>query len=434
MVASNRQQMISMQIANTMGGPTRSPLLVVEEYDHWKVRMEKFLLTKDNGEQIWRFVKEGPHIPVRTVVRDAAVQLMQEDEARPTPLTAYDIEKLHANQVAFSEMGFGVPLSLFEHIKLCKSTKEIWDTLQDLIEGSENMKDKRLTIVVNDFDTFTTAPGESVASASNRYRILVNNMTVHWIVRTPLEYNLKFINSLGKGYRNVKSRLQSNSSLNKLKLYQLFDELQGHESNVAQTIRELSGGPLALEFTLLSMKYKRPFNSSYKPYQNRFHAPHQNNPQTFSTPEPKPSENPPSYKPNLPKISSTSEPSQNTKSDKPKILCHKFGQPNHFAKDCLADAPQKPKIKESAYYVRRVQEMAESEKAFVTTVSRDVEGYWSSRDDDDVTTGRNMCLMARQTVKCDEGYWSSGSEDEDDIAEPHYCYMATNNPPGRSIV
>ncbi|XP_023736870.1 uncharacterized protein LOC111884805 [Lactuca sativa] len=46
--------------------------------------------------------------------------------------------------------------------------------------------------------------------------------------------------------------------------------------------------------------------------------------------------------------------------------------------------------------------MAESEKAFVTTVSRDVEGYWSSGDDDDMVTGRNMCLMARKIVECDE--------------------------------
>ena len=31
-----------------------------------------------------------------------------------------------------------------------------------------------------------------------------------------------------------------------MKLYQLFDELQGHESNVAQTLYELTGGRLAL--------------------------------------------------------------------------------------------------------------------------------------------------------------------------------------------
>ena len=74
--------------------------------------------------------------------------------------------------------------------------------------------------------------------------------------------------------------------------------------------------------------------------------------------------------------------------------------------------------------------MAESEKAFVTMVSRDVEGYWSSEDDDEMVSGRNMCLMARQTVECDEGYWSSGLEDEDDVTEPHYCYMAANDPHG----
>ena len=119
----------------------------------------------------------------------------------------------------------GVPPSFFEHIKLCKFSKEIWDTLQDLFDGSENMKDKRLTSIMNDFNTFTTTPSESVASAFNRYQIVVNNMTTHGIIRNPLEYNLKFINSLGKGWGNVKSCLQSNGSLKNLKLYQLFDEL-----------------------------------------------------------------------------------------------------------------------------------------------------------------------------------------------------------------
>lgn len=42
--------------------------------------------------------------------------------------------------------------------------------------------------------------------------------------------------------------------------------------------------------------------------------------------------------------------------------------------------------------------------------------------------------MAKEEVKCDEGYWSSGS-DEDDDAEPNYCFMATNNnSSGRSII
>ncbi|XP_042756629.1 uncharacterized protein LOC122197173 [Lactuca sativa] len=144
-----------------------------------KRRLQWFLLAKEKGEAIWRSVKEGPHVPVRTTVRDDVAQLMGQDENHPTPLTADDIEKLHADQVAFSKMVCRVPPSLFEQIKLCKSAKEIWDTLQDLIDGSKNIKGKRMTYVVNEFDTFTTTFGELVASASNKYRIVVNNMTAH---------------------------------------------------------------------------------------------------------------------------------------------------------------------------------------------------------------------------------------------------------------
>lgn len=54
------------------------------------------------------------------------------------------------------------------------------------------------TSVVNDFNTFTTNPRDYVASALNQYKIMVNNMTTHGMVQTPIEYNLKFINSLRK--------------------------------------------------------------------------------------------------------------------------------------------------------------------------------------------------------------------------------------------
>ena len=44
----------------------------------------------------------------------------------------------------------------------------------------------------------------------------------------------------------MKSCLQSNGSLKKLKLYQPFYELLAHDSNVTQTLQELTRGPIAL--------------------------------------------------------------------------------------------------------------------------------------------------------------------------------------------
>ena len=67
------------------------------------------------------------------------------------------------------------------------------------------------------------------------------------------------------------------------------------------------------------MKYKRPFNPSHKPYHNRFHAPHQNNPQPYSAPQQQTTlENVLANKPNISKPNSTPEPQQILKLDKPK--------------------------------------------------------------------------------------------------------------------
>lgn len=57
-----------------------------------------------------------------------------------------------------------------------KINQGVWDTLDNLHEGSENIKEKCLTLVGNDFDTFTTKPIEFIASTSNLYIIMVNNM------------------------------------------------------------------------------------------------------------------------------------------------------------------------------------------------------------------------------------------------------------------
>ena len=149
MAASNPQQMHSIQITNSMVCPTCFPLLVVEEYDHWKVSMERYLLGKEKGESMWKSVKEGQHVAVRTIVGDAVAALLGQDEQQQAPSFANDLEKCMMIKLPSQRWCFGVPPSLFEHIKLCKSAKEIWDTLQDLFEESENMKDKRLTSVVN---------------------------------------------------------------------------------------------------------------------------------------------------------------------------------------------------------------------------------------------------------------------------------------------
>lgn len=126
-----------MQIGNSVGFPSRAPFLVIKEHDHWKVRMEIFVVGKEKGDEIWISIKESPHVPIRKMVRDVSSALIGQDELIIAPLTTNDINKLNVDQIVFSKMLFGVPPYLFEYIKLCKYKKVVRDTLQDLFDDSK---------------------------------------------------------------------------------------------------------------------------------------------------------------------------------------------------------------------------------------------------------------------------------------------------------
>ena len=96
------------------------------------------------------------------------------------------------------------------------------------------------------------------------------------------------------------------------------------------------------------MKYRRPWNPNQKMSEKKFQSPHQGNPQPY----PKPTKNPPAYRPNIQNFSS--EPQEVPNSVKPKVICHKHGLLNHYAKDYLAEVPQIPKVKDFAYYACQV--------------------------------------------------------------------------------
>lgn len=68
--------------------------------------------------------------------------------------------------------------------------------------------------------------------------------------------------------------------------------------------------------------------------------------------------------------------------------------------------------------------------------SRDVEGYCYSRYEK-VGVEKNIYLMQRTNIECDYKYQSSRSDEDDDASNPverNYCYMDSNDPPGRNII
>lgn len=86
----------SLNISNSVGSSNRAPILIVSEYHHWSQRMERYLIRL--GKDIWKFVGEGPHVPILTPIITESVQVrLGGGHIAMTIPTNDDIDKIGKN-------------------------------------------------------------------------------------------------------------------------------------------------------------------------------------------------------------------------------------------------------------------------------------------------------------------------------------------------
>ena len=105
---------------------TISPLFHGSNFAHWKKLMQIFI--KDHDYEVWEIISDGVFIPT----------LKQEDKVDPKSRSEYT--KAKAERVAKNHRGFNIlfcclGLNEFNHVFVCDSTKEVWDTLVTTYEG-----------------------------------------------------------------------------------------------------------------------------------------------------------------------------------------------------------------------------------------------------------------------------------------------------------
>ncbi|KAI3699537.1 hypothetical protein L2E82_43924 [Cichorium intybus] len=188
------QMNYSLNVANSIGGSNRAPILIPTEYNGWASRMRNYLKTK--GKDIWRSVEEGPHLPMCTPRPNTAEEALGGiSQPRLTPL---DIEKMDNDQIAFTEIQCGIPPELFDLIQNCTTAQQIWVLLQNVFLGTEEAKDQKLVSSVSDYTHFSTFAGESLSQAFTRLSIIVTRLLSLGAERTNQEINLRFLEGLGK--------------------------------------------------------------------------------------------------------------------------------------------------------------------------------------------------------------------------------------------
>ncbi|XP_073131712.1 uncharacterized protein [Henckelia pumila] len=108
------------------------------------------------------------------VITDGAPQM---DEKNRSEWTNEDKKKPNLDNVAKDILYKTLDKNTFSKVKMCNTTKEIWEKLIQFCEGNEQTKENKLSVAVQKFESIKMKSGESMSDFEERSSTLVNELT-----------------------------------------------------------------------------------------------------------------------------------------------------------------------------------------------------------------------------------------------------------------
>ncbi|GAV57045.1 UBN2 domain-containing protein, partial [Cephalotus follicularis] len=133
--------------------------------------------------QLWHIIVNGPRMPTRTI----------EGVVSPKPENEYndnDFRMLQLNSKAKHVLFCAVGPNEFNRISSCDSAKETWDLLEITYEGTNQVKESKISMLVHEYELFMMHNDECISDMFTRFTTIVNSLKI-----------------LGKSYSNQELQL-----------------------------------------------------------------------------------------------------------------------------------------------------------------------------------------------------------------------------------
>ncbi|GJR16761.1 hypothetical protein Tco_0965288 [Tanacetum coccineum] len=300
-----------------------------------KARFETYVKSKDLD--LWHVITNGDFQPIE---QNPETKL---DEVIPLEKQSdYLKKKLAKNNEAKMVIYNALPRKEYKRIFMCNIAKEIWKILLITHQGNSQVKDKKIDLLVQQYEQFVISKDESIDSAFARFNSIITSLKALDEGFSSKNYVRKFLRALHPNWRAkkdakiVKEKVERKSLALKAK-----KESSDKECSTSESENE--------EYVMAVRDFKKFFKRK-----GRFARQPRNNKKTFQR----------------------SHDDKNGKSDRKWFRC---GDPNHLIGEC----PNPPKDK--------------NQRAFV-------EGSWSdSGEEDDEKVNNETCLVAQASSEvCSE--------------------------------
>nr|GEU36293.1 putative ribonuclease H-like domain-containing protein [Tanacetum cinerariifolium] len=138
-------------------------------------------------------------------------------------------KKLAKNNEAKMIIYNALPCKEYERIFMCKTTKEIWDTLLNTHQGNSQVKDNKIDLLIQQYEQFTILEEESIDNAFARFNTIITSLKALDESFSSKNYVRKFLRTLHPKWRAKVTAIEESNDLISLSLDRLIGNLKFYE-------------------------------------------------------------------------------------------------------------------------------------------------------------------------------------------------------------
>ncbi|GAV62025.1 zf-CCHC domain-containing protein/DUF4219 domain-containing protein/UBN2 domain-containing protein [Cephalotus follicularis] len=203
---------------------SKPPLFDGNNYSHWKTKMTIFIQALDFN--LWDIIIYDPELP-QTISKEGVKSL------KPRILyTDEDRKKVQLNAKAKHVIICALNSNEFNRVSSCAIAKEMWDRLEVTYEGTNQVNNAKINMLVREYEMFSMKENENISSMFVRFTNIINSLQSLNKCYTNSEMVRKILRCLPKSWMPKVTAIEEEKDLNTLPLEELLGSLMTHEMTI----------------------------------------------------------------------------------------------------------------------------------------------------------------------------------------------------------
>ncbi|GJS86520.1 hypothetical protein Tco_0769156 [Tanacetum coccineum] len=124
---------------------------------------------------------------------------------------------------------------------MCRTTKEIWDTLLITHQGNSQVKYNKIDLLVQQYEQFTIPEEESIDNGFARFNTIITSLKALDEGFSSKNYVRKFLRALHPKWRAKVTAIEESNDLTSLSLDELIGNLKVYEAIIKKDFEMVNG-------------------------------------------------------------------------------------------------------------------------------------------------------------------------------------------------